>query len=195
MASFFSKSGAKVTRDGMADLKRALKALSRREVLVGVPEDKTIRDDGAVLTNAGIAYIQDNGAPEDNIPARPFMRPGIDAARDKLIRQLAATAKAVLNRGANPDDGLTAVGLTAVSSIKMQIKAGIPPPLADATVAARANRKGGPRGGTRRGAQWEMAWRAAGAPPGLELAKPLIDTANMIGAISYVLRDRSKRAA
>ena len=192
--SFFGKTGMKVTHDGMGKLRAALKAMSAREVLVGVPADKTERGDGSPVTNAGIAYVQDNGAPEQNIPARPFMRPGIDAARDKLIQHLALGAKAVLERGASPDDGLIACGLVAVSSIKMQIKQGIPPPLADATVRARANRRGGPRGGTRRGAQWEMAWRAAGAPPGLELAKPLIDTGNLIGSITFVIRDRGKRA-
>lgn len=195
-----AKNGAslKVTADKLADLKSALRDLATYEVLVGFPDETADRreDTGdmkgskAVLgaksdiTNAALGYIHDKGAPEVNIPARPFMIPGIASVEDRLADQLLGVAKAVLkDPGLDVMARLQRPGITASLGIKRKINEGIEPPLSDRTLRERA-RKG------REGALWELAWRQAGAPAGTELAKPLIDTGQLRNAVTYVVRKR-----
>lgn len=188
---FSDGNGLRVAYDGMPELRRALEKLAGREVLVGVPESKTERDDpdskAAGITNASLAYIHDNGAPEARIPARPFMIPGIERMLPFATDTLAQAARyGLAGEPQKVEDGFDRVGLAAVSAIQSTIREGIPPPLADATVRARA-KKG------RAGAQPELNRRAAGYGASLQLAKPLIDTSNMIKSITYVVRNRNQR--
>jgi hypothetical protein len=174
---------------------KALKGLASNEVLVGFPAATTDRredpEDAASkdLTNAELGYIHDNGAPEANIPARPFMIPGIEAARSKLVRIARRTGLKTLE-ATNPaevvDQGLHAMGLVAQSSIRQVINDGIDPPLADRTLRERARRG-------RKGAKEELENRAKGLPQGKELAKPLIDTGQLRNAVNYVIRPRKTR--
>jgi hypothetical protein len=190
----------KTTKAALEELRQAIRTLVGHEVLVGFPDETADRRDdtgtmshgkavlGAAseITNAALGYIHDNGAPDENIPARPFMIPGIESVADKVAQRLFMVAKAQLTTPSlDPIAGLHSVGIVAVTGIKRKINEGIPPPLSDRTLRARA-RKG------RTGASWELAWRAAGAPEGTELAKPLIDTGQLRNAISYVVRERSR---
>jgi hypothetical protein len=187
----------KIKKDRVPSLLEGLRTLIDTEILVGVPDENADRppEDGVVepLTNASLAYIHDTGMPEQNIPARPFMLPGLERAKDKVAGQLVRGAKAMVaaaQAGRDPvaaaESGLDAAGLLAVASIKMTISDGVPPPLADATVRNRA-RKG------RKGAKEELKRRAAGEAPGTELVKPLIDTGEMRTSITYVKRQRRDR--
>lgn len=184
--------GLHVTQDNMPELLAAIRVLARDEVLVGVPDEGTerVNDDGtrADVTNASLAYIHDNGAPEANIPARPFMIPGMEDAAPQVTKALAAGARGVLaGRIQAAADSLVHAGLRAQLAIQNKINEGIPPPLADVTVQARA-RKG------RKGAQEELNRRAKGFGASLQLAKPLVDTGEMRKSITYVIRPRSQRS-
>ncbi|WP_374572781.1 hypothetical protein [Phenylobacterium sp.] len=157
----------KVTKDGMAAFKRGLEELVRKRVLVGVPADTTERqpdpDAPEPITNAALAYIHDNGSPAANIPARPFMRPGIEDAKEEIAGRMKATAKAVLAGAPDAADrGLHAVGMAAANSIKAKITDGAFAPLAPATIAKRRAR-------------------------GRTSEKPLTDTGQMRNAITYVV--------
>ena len=186
------QNGLHITIDNMPELQAALKALARDEVLVGIPEDKTERPpDGEgkpdPATNAALAYIHDNGAPEANIPARPFMIPGIEKVQDKNVAVLVAMAQYAL-QGAPATkirEGFERIGLQTQLSIQRTIQDGIPPPLADRTLKARA-KKG------RKGAKEELERRGQGYAAGIDLARPLIDTGEMLKKISYVVRRRKK---
>lgn len=185
------QNGLRVTIDTLPDLQAALAILVRDEVLVGVPEETTERteEDGtpSPITSAALAYIHDNGAPEVNIPPRPFMIPGIERAQGAVTDLLAKQAQYVLTGNTNKvQEGFERVGLTVVNSIQHVINEGVPPPLADATVRRR-EAKG------RKVAAAEMARRDAGLGASLTLAKPLIDTAEMLKSITYVVRNRNKR--
>lgn len=191
----------KVTSDGLADLRLAIRELAKYEVLVGFPDETADRRDDtgemkgakailgakSEISNAALGYIHDNGAPEANIPARPFMIPGIKSAEAAITAALLGAAKAVL-RDPRTDvlARLQRVGITASLGIKRKLNEGVPPPLSERTLRERA-RKG------REGAMWELAWRDAGAPPGLELAKPLIDTGQLRNAVTYVVRKKKAR--
>lgn len=185
--------GLHVTYDALPELMKAIKRLVRDEVLVGVPAENTERDDpeskAAGITNASLAYIHDNGAPEMKIPARPFMIPGMERSKPHVIPILTKTAQYAL--AAQPGkikEGFERVGLVVVDNIHDIIQEGIPPPLAPSTLKKRAA-KG------RKGAQKELDRRGQGIAPGLDLAKPLLDTGEMNKAIVYVIRKRSDRSS
>ncbi len=150
-----------ITIDNLDAVRAELEELAMSEVLVGFPEETTDEgrdpaEDGQPLTNAALAYIHDNGAPEVNIPARPFMIPAIEGAQKQIADQLARTARQVLVSSATGPllpgtvaRGLAGVGIAAERAIKMKINEGIPPPLSEYTLRERA-RKG------RKGAQAEL---------------------------------------
>ena len=175
-------------------LKESLEAMLSQEVLVGFPEDGDAREDSKEPTNAQLAYIHDQGAPEANIPQREFMRPGIESVQTEITDLLGKTAAKAL-RGGSADDvetGLTQVGFKAANGIKRTINEGIPPPLSDATLRQRmrSGRKNG--AGARKGAARELDRRWDGEAPSTEYAKPLVDTAQMRNAVTFVIRKKGK---
>lgn len=187
--------GAFIQVDNLALLKRDLALLVDSEVLVGVPEGEDSRDDGSPIGNAARAYIHDNGAPEANIPARPFMEPGIMSAQVEITKALAVTALSVLKNSQQKqpknnivERGLHAVGMVAVSAIKNKIAEGIPPPLSDRTLRARAAKTP-----SRKAEREELAARRRGEKAGTDRVKPLIDTGEMMGSIKHVLRSKKER--
>lgn len=191
----------RITGKGMEELAEALKLLADIDILVGYPEDAedAERHDESGkpedLTNATLAYIHDNGAPEANIPARPFMAPGIKDVEEKLADKLGEILKAVLiGKGtAVVERGLIQVGTIAALGIQKKINEGIPPPLSDYTLRQRMknNRKNG--GGARKGAKEELDRRGRGEAPSTEFAKTLVDTAQMRNATTYALRSKKQR--
>lgn len=162
------KSGVFMTKNRVKRVFGAMAMLPQQDVLVGVPGDETQRDAKAPITNAALAYIHDNGAPEANIPARPFMHPGIDSAKDEILVRLKNVGKAVLdgNMG-GAERALHAAGLTAQSAIRRKINTGPFLPLAPYTLAQRRRR-------------------------GRTSDKPLVDTAQMRNSITYVVRTNKK---
>ena len=153
------------------------------DVLVGVPAEKAQRkEENQPMNNATLAYIHDNGSPAANIPARPFMRPGIYAAQDKITGALRAGAVQALDgKTAAVERSLNIAGLTAQSSIRGVINEGIAPPLADSTLEARARRGS-------KSAKHELNARSQGMTLGNAGAKPLIDTGQLRNSINYVVR-------
>lgn len=185
-------SGLRVKVDNLPALAAAMRMLGSREVLVGFPEDSTEREEEggakAPITNAALAYIHDNGAPEVKIPARSFMVPAIDSVKPQVTNILKKAAEYGLQGNQDKvEEGFERVGMLGVKAIRDTINAGVPPALADSTVKARA-RKG------RKGAQAELNRRDAGYGASLQLAKPLIDTAEMLKSSNYVVRPRSARS-
>ncbi len=186
---FKNGDGLKVKYDGMPALQEAVARLARDEVLVGFPEDTTMRDDpeSKDVTNAALGYIHDNGAPEANIPARPFMIPGINKAMPKVESILKRMAQhGLAGDTAKIDEGFERIGFMGVDGITSTIREGVPPPLAELTLKKRAA-KG------RKGAQAELNRRAAGYGASLQLATPLMDTNEMLKSVTYVVRKRSQR--
>ena len=159
------KSAAKLLRDNFPTFRASLDNL-KAEVLVGVPSDKTGRKGDKEMNNATLAYIHDNGSPAANIPARPFMHPGIMDVKEGIAKALESGARGAMHGEQNAvDKALNVAGLTAQSSIRATINKGIDPALAPSTLAARRARG---RTGT----------------------KPLVDTAQLRNSINYVVREK-----
>jgi hypothetical protein len=154
-----------VKRDAMAKLMKSLHALTGRDVLVGVPTTRADRKEkGEPVNNAEIGYWQEFGAPAANIPARPHLIPGVEAAADDINKQFRAAAVAALRGEAHEvDRRMNAAGLLAQNSVRRLIGDGLVPELAARTLAARRAR-------------------------GRTGEKPLIDTGQYRNSITYVIR-------
>ncbi|WP_137650634.1 hypothetical protein [Escherichia albertii] len=159
------KSGVTTRVDNAKAILDALRSLTKKDVLVGIPSEDSERDD-VPFGNAGIGYLNEYGSPEQNIPPRPHLA---QAALDGN----ASGAERALNRA----------GTLAVNGVRRYMTITGFTPLADSTVEARARRG-------RKGATLELARRAAGESPGTDLAKPLIDTGQYRRAITHVVRDK-----
>jgi hypothetical protein len=194
----------------------ALNKLASTRVLIGIPSDDparrlTMAQEGAnmmrggtaghpTITNAALGYIHEFGSPARNIPARPFLRNGVEDSQPKWenYMQQAATA-AMEGKDDVMDKALNAAGETAVLAVKAKIVAGIPPPIKPATMAARARHSGGSnaaeraeRAATRaayRGfhERYEAGLETSAAGAGVT---PLIDTAQLLNSITYVVKKR-----
>lgn len=164
--------------EAMLNVDRVRKFATWQRLLIGIPAEKAARSDGDI-NNAELGYIHEYGAPEANIPARPFLMPGMEAAEAMIVDELAkALTKGITLAAVQGDvsagqaaltDGLNRAGLKAVSIIQGRITAGLSPPLAERTVYARLHRKKNRRSG-----------------PDM---KPLIDTGKLLASITYVIRN------
>lgn len=81
--------------DNSDELRRILEDLARVEVLVGVPEDKTSRNEGKI-NNAQLVYVHTHGSPLKGIPARPIIEPAIELPDNKeaITKELSEAASA-----------------------------------------------------------------------------------------------------
>lgn len=173
-----------VKTDKVNDVVKALGSLIKTDVLVGIPESETERESQDEPNNATLAYIHEHGSPINNIPARPFLVPGVADAKGKYRPRLIKAAQLALE-GKTKDalKQMEAAGIIAEQGAKTKINSGDFVPLADATVAARARRG-------RKGAAAELERRASGLPAGTDLAKPLIDTGQLRNSITHVVREK-----
>jgi hypothetical protein len=168
--------------DKMAEIVEAMNSLVKKAVLVGIPADNNERNDDAPMDNATLGYLHETGSPAANIPARPFLLPGVANAQERFEPYLQKAADAALEgKPRRVDDHLASAGIIASQAAKTELTNGDHAPLAISTLRARA-RKG------RKGAAQELASRAAGNAPDNNNARPLIDTGQMRNAITYVLR-------
>lgn len=169
------------TGDGLAGILAALQELGKTDVMVGIPHGEPRSDSG--LTNAEIAYTQENGSPLQNIPERPFLVPGVEAVQDQIADRLGKAAMAALDGSpAGVVRQLNAAGMIAQNSVRATINSGEFEPLALSTIRKRA-RKG------RKGARKYLKQLEQG-PADSNLVKPLIDTAQMRNSVTYILRDK-----
>lgn len=165
-----------VVRDNVGLLLRGLLALSRQEVVVGVPQGSPRRDGGP--DNATLAYIMETGDPSRNIPARPFMAPGMADAKPEIVAMLKAAGlqavkdvaalKSSSQDGGPIAKGLHTVGLVAQKAIVAKMEKGpfVPP-------SPRTLRNRRKRGNTS--------------------TKPLLDTHQLERSVTYVVRDKKGR--
>ena len=154
----------KVTVDETKNVLANIKAMLGKQVLVGIPDANAGRKDGAI-TNAALGYIHENGSPARNIPARPFLIPGVAAVKAKTVSILKRAAEDGLENPSAVDKGLNAAGLVAVASVKNRIRNGEGfAPLSEATIAERKRK-------------------------GAKGTKPLIRTGQLLNSITYVVRE------
>lgn len=158
----------KITTDNVAKVLATIQELAGKQVLVGIPASKATREEGDAepINNAQLGHIHEYGAPASNIPARPFLIPGVARAQESINGHLQKAAKAAMDGNEEKVDvELNATGLVAQAGARYEINNGDLAPLSDQTLAAR--RKRGRTG-----------------------IKPLIDTGQLRNAITYVIREK-----
>lgn len=178
MADVALKGGDKLE----AKLKQIAKKVSKAATLrVGFLEGAT--HTGSDLPVATIAAIQEYGAPRAGIPARSFFRTMIAAKSDAWGNALARLLKA---NDYDVEAALALMGQGIEGQLRDSIIAVNDPPLSDITLMLRKMRSEGGDGFVVTGKTvGEAAARvAAGESTAGVSTKPLIDTAQMLNAIS-----------
>ncbi len=167
--------------DNAHGIAAAISDLANTRVMVGVPASKTFRkpEEGepgetSPINNAELAYIHEHGAPEANIPARPFMQPGIESVQPMIAAGLLKAGEAAFaGKPGERDRQFNAVGLLTQAAIRNKITDGPFVPLALSTIKARA------RAG-QKGAKQYLKLRGEGVPEDVlndaDLIRPLIVT-------------------
>lgn len=175
-ASLMADAKIVVTLDNTAKLAENIQKLSEFRVLVGIPEDKDPRPAPDTIGNAALGYIHEHGSPIRNIPPRPWLVPGVLASRDAWQKQMERAGEAATGLMWDPgavEKALMAAGQAAVNGVRNRIRAGIPPPLKPATIAARRRRS--------KGSKYRRKAKSASD------TTPLYDTGNLVKAITSVV--------
>lgn len=181
------KSGVTIRADNTQAIFDSLRAISNKDVLVGIPAEDSQRED-VPFGNAGIGYINEKGSPAQNIPARPHLQPGVKSVEAQTIPLLKAAAQAALDGDiSGADRALNQAGTVAANGVKRYMTITGFTPLAESTLKGRAARG-------RKGAAKELASRAAGNLPDNANARPLIDTGQYRRAITSVVRNKNAKS-
>ncbi len=187
--------GVKIVKDTSKEILARLKSL-KSAVLVGIPAANAAREaeDGEpppAIDNAALGYVMEFGSPANNIPPRPFLVPGVEDAKDKIVAGLRRAVVAALAGDREKMVGaLNRVGLAAQKSVQAKMTEGPFAPLAEETKAARLRRKAAYKNAGEKRRANMMAKYLAGD------FTPLVDTGQLRNSITYVVRDgKRKRGA
>jgi hypothetical protein len=184
-----------VLEDNSQMVADAIKRLANTTVMVGIPSDQEQphydekgsqakgaekrTDTPSGIGNANIGYIHETGAPAAHIPARPWLGPGVRVnQRQWTAYMIRAGHLAFAGKIEGADKAWHAAGMTAVDGVKDHIQSNIPPPLSQVTVDRRRQRSTG-------SSYRRKATTASDTTT-------LIDTAQMINSVSYVIRHRGR---
>jgi len=130
-----------VVDKGWSKIQRKIKAVGNVYVgLLGAKAAK-IYPDGHGYTTAEVGAVHEYGSEERNIPQRSFLRATVLKFKNKYAKLLAQTAAEKVFQG-KPDMAMLKVGLIVAGDVRQRIADGIPPALAEKTIAARKRRFG-----------------------------------------------------
>lgn len=160
-------------KDRVPEILKAVRDLTKKEVLVGVPDENAGRQpepgEPADVSNAVIGYVMEFGDPERNIPARASLVPGVTSAIPDITKRMKSGAEQALSGSPEAaEKAMHAAGLMAQAAVQRKITDGPFVPLSPVTLAERR----------RRGRTGE---------------KPLIDTGQYRRAITYVIRKKGRK--
>ena len=126
----------------LSGIRKAMKVLTRQDVLIGVPADESGREEGDGLNNAELSYIHEFGTEDGRIPPRPHLVPGVNNARADIADALKEAASRALHGDASAvRAGLEKAGLLGQNAVRATFADNDWPPLADSTLDAKPLRK------------------------------------------------------
>lgn len=180
--------------DNMARIMASLKALTATQVLVGIPASNTERkQQGEPADNATLGYVHENGSPARNIPARPFLGPGVEAVQPEIAERMRRAAIGGLTGdSAEVRKQLSAAGQIAASSVKARINSNIAPALSPETIKNRnrSRQTKSMRKGEKDYAGYVKAGISEQDAQDMAGIIALVNTAQLRNSITYVLRKR-----
>lgn len=184
------------TTDHMASLEKQLTMLANKEVLVGIPEEESTRENGDDINNAELLYIHTHGVRKQEM--RTEMQGSIDdgmkysAAHSLYVREHGSPLMAIPPRPVMEpaiDDKKDIIG-RQLAKVSQAALAGNP-----MQMEAELNKAGMIGEAAARG--W-FENPKNGWPPNSEKTikrkgsdQPLVDTNSMRKAITYVVRDKN----
>jgi len=173
--------------DNTTQLHDRLHKLRDQSVYVGVPASTNARNDGGLINNATLLYIHNFGSPAQNIPARPVLTQGIAKVSKQIAEMFKQAAHDAVFEGKDPTTAYGRIGMLARNAVVEEFDSPSPAfvPLRPATIRARLRKTQAGRRQLRnlkRRGQSLTDWAEAGN------IKPLIDTAQLRRAITYVVR-------
>lgn len=121
-----------------AILERAPKEFEGMVAQVGFPTGKNYEDGTSV---AYVATIHEFGAPEVNIPARPFMRPTVRTKKQEWIKTIKDGVGQVVLGKMSAFDVLDVVGIQASADIQTTISNIYSPPNSPETIRRKGSSK------------------------------------------------------
>ncbi len=170
-----------VTIDKTDAVIKGLRLLADSSVLVGIPASDG-REDGP-LSNAEIGFIHEHGSPVNNLPARPFLVPGVRASRKKAAGQFREAALAALEGDKDKiSAGLDKAGLIAQASVRAKFVDNDWPALSEKTLKKRPIKGHKKNGKPRYGKSREERGRT----------NPLIDTNQLRESVTYIVTKGKK---
>lgn len=115
------KAGVSVTKDDTEKVLEALRSLTKKHVLIGVPAEKDSRS-GDPIGNAFIGYINENGSEAARIPPTPHLVPGVNKVSAECADILAKGAAEALSGDTGAMEiAYNKAGIKAQSSVKRVI--------------------------------------------------------------------------
>lgn len=133
-----------------------------------------------------VAAIQEYGAPEVNIPARPFMRNAVAQHKGEWVGSAAKFLQAASQGNGSAHGVLDKIGAVMEGDIKLSISETFEPPLSPVTVMLRGMRQHDANLKVTRKTVGQAARRVAqsktnyGAP-----TKPLVDTGLLLASVTH----------
>lgn len=175
------------TKDMLANLRKAVAALTEQDVFIGVPAETDGRN--GEMNNAYLSYIHEHGVPENNLPARPFLIPGIQAVQNEAAEILEEAAKEALEgKESAVGRSLNRIGQLAVNSVNEQFVDNDWEPLKEATLTYKPLKKDdeGKVITTKKGKSHRQRSREERGR-----TNPLIDTGQLRDSQTYVVRKKT----
>lgn len=127
------------TTSRIDEVKKAVNRIKGAAVFVGIASGSKgdARTDGGPK-NHELGFIHEYGSPSRNIPARPFLIPGVRNASAKAVKKMQGAIKAGLHGDRIAMDALLEqAGMIAVSGAKKEISSGNFEPLKPSTLRNR----------------------------------------------------------
>lgn len=169
-----------------AALRKAVAALTDRDVYIGIPADKNVARQG--VTNADLGYIHEFGAPAANIPARPHLIPGITDIQPQAAELLETAGKKALEGDeAAVDRALNKIGQLGQKAVRARFVHNDWPPLSD-TYLDYAPPLKDDEGNALKGKDGQV--KRGKSKREKDKVNPLIDTGQLRKSYTYVIRKR-----
>lgn len=181
-----------MTVDNMKAIIDAINKLTKKDVLVGIPDSAPERTD-TPMTNAQIGYVMETGSPAHNVPARPFLVPGVQDVQAECAERLGKAADAALSGNqSGAERQMNSAGMVASQSVKKKIGSNIPPALSPETI--RNRRRSRQTQGMRADEKQYLKAVADGTDPAQAQAEagiiPLVNSGSLRNAITHVVREK-----
>jgi len=129
-----------IMEDNMPLVQTWVNSLRKVNVFIGVTDENDAREESHI-GNIALANIMENGAPSENIPPRPFMKPAIASIKNEIRGRLQIAATYLYQKkNDRARQVLNGIGIKGVAAMRRMMESNIPPELELNTLKKRKKR-------------------------------------------------------